>query len=719
MRYQKLLSPLQVGNVILKNRLGYPNASPHFLQGPETYPAEPYRAFTANLAKNGAGFIVVAEWANYPQQRQGPMDMDGTHMQAFDMTDPAVHNYVSQMCEEVHFYGSKLILNTEINFPEGYSLHGGRVGGPGMMAGKSKGKKSEGPGPGPGMMPPPDMMSEMDMMFPMGDMPDMDMMPMMPMGAETAPVPLEMIPKVISDFVSKIRRYKNLGFDGINFRCDKILLPSEKERQDAYGGSVENRTRLLHEICAEIKRQLGKDFIIHGTLAWEQVNGYGGNFKAGTGYTEADTLEFMRLFEDVMDIAEIREHDGCASHPTGYNFIQGVHPTVDFCARAKAAGIKMLLQPLGGFQEPDEMERYLQEGKCDLFGAARAFMADPEYGKKLYEGRQEDITPCLKCNKCHGVKLPEPAPWTTVCSVNPLQGLGHKIHRMIEDSTTPKKVAVVGGGPAGMRCAIYAAERGHQVTLFEQSDKLGGQLFHTDYFPFKWPLKNFRDWLIYELGTHNVDVRLNTRPTPQMIKAGGYDALIAATGAVVNIPQNIAGIFDENGKLKDGIMTWADTCKEDAQLGKRVVIVGGSEVGIETAMYLAGKGHDVTVLTRQNSVAHNASGLHYITSALVIVGEDGIARESAAWKAYPNLHPVVKATTTRVDGTTVYYTDRNGVEQKVEADSVVLCGGMCPQTAQAMEYAGLTDVFHAIGDCNGAGNLEVCNREAFARAMLL
>ena len=130
MRYQKLLSPIMVGGQIIKNRLTYPNASPHFLQGPETYPAEGYRAFAANLAKNGAAIVNFAEWAEYPQQRHGPMDMDMTHMQAFDMTDPAVHNYVSQMCEEVHFYGSKIILTTNMVYPDGFSLYGGRGMGP-------------------------------------------------------------------------------------------------------------------------------------------------------------------------------------------------------------------------------------------------------------------------------------------------------------------------------------------------------------------------------------------------------------------------------------------------------------------------------------------------------------------------------------------------------------------------------------------------------------
>ncbi len=669
MRYEKLLSPLRVGNVILKNRLGYPNASPHFLQGPETYPAEPYRAFTANLAKNGAALITVADWANYPAQRHGPVDMDATHMQVFDMTDPAVHNYISQMCEEVHFYGSKIILNKMLSFPDGYTLHGG---------------KAHGPGPQP----------------------------------DTQPIPAGRIPEVVQSFVDTVRRYRNLGFDGLNYRCDMILCPAEQERQDQYGGSVENRTRILHEIFAAIKRQLGAGFLITGTLAWEQTNGYGGPHKAGSGYTEADAMEFCRLFEDVIDILEVREHDGCASHPTGYNFRQGVHPTVEFCARAKAAGIQMLMQPLGGFQEPDEMERYLQEGKCDLFGVGRAFIADPEYGKKLYEGRGEDITPCLKCNKCHGVILPQPAPWTSVCSVNPLQGLGHKLHRMIDSAAVPKKVAVIGGGPAGMRAAIYAAQRGHTVTLFEQTGKLGGQLFHSDYFPFKWPIRNFKDWLIRQLGVYQIDVRLHTRPTADEIRAGGYDAVLAATGAVVNIP-DIPGIRSETGELNPGVMTWAGACGRAGELGHRVTVIGGSEVGIETAMYLAGLGHEVTVLTRQSRVAHNASGLHYITQAVVLIGEDGIARESAAWEAYPNLHPVTNAATSRVVGTTVCYVDQSGTEQHVEGDSVVLCGGMTPQIDAAMAYAGLTDIFYAIGDCNGAGNLEVCNREAFSRAMLI
>lgn len=156
---------------------------------------------------------------------------------------------------------------------------------------------------------------------------------------------------------------------------------------------------------------------------------------------------------------------------------------------------------------------------------------------------------------------------TSVCSVNPLMGLGHKIHRLVEQSAEPKKVAVIGGGPAGMRAAIYAAQRGHDVTLYEKSGQLGGQLFHGDYFPFKWPIKNFKNWLIYELGKSGAKVVMNTEPTRQMIVAGGYDVVLAATGAKVNIP-NIPGLKDENGKLKPEYMSLPGYLRQRAGAGQ-------------------------------------------------------------------------------------------------------------------------------------------------------
>ena len=667
--YPHLLAPIQVGRHILKNRLIYPNASPHFLQGPESFPAEGYRAFHADIARNGAAIVTVAEWDNYGKQRQFPADMDMSHMQAFDLTDPAVHNYLSHLAQEVHFYGSKLFVSLLVPFPAGYSLNGGMVFGPG--------------------------------------------------GGESEMLPLHRMGEVVSAVVDKAVFYHSLGFDGMSIRCDGDLNPSADPRPDEYGGNVENRTRLIRECFAAVKERLGDRFLIEAVIAWEQPHGYGGRSRTNSGYSAEDAMEFVRLVEGTVDLLQIRENSGATSHPTGYNFVRGVHPALDFSARIKEAGISILTEPIGGFQEPEEMESAIAAGKCDFFGAARAFMADPAYGEKLYAGKSREITPCLKCNKCHGTLLPEHEPWISVCSVNPTMGLESRLPRLLSHRSpvTPQKIAVIGGGPAGMRAALFAAQEGHQVTLYEQKDHLGGQAIHGDFFSFKWPIGAYKNWLIGQLEQYGVEIKLNTRPTPDELSDVGYDVIIAATGARPVVPTSIQGLRDTDGALKSNVRTCMDVLGHEAELGHKVIICGGSEVGVETAMYLCEHGHEVTVLTRQNELAHDASKLHYITSSWIRHDPDGFSMEAPAWEQYENLQGIVNATTVSVEGNVVTYRDANGTLHVLAGDSVVICGGMRPCMEDAMEYAKQAPRFFAVGDCNGAGNLQRCNAEAFACVM--
>ena len=520
---------------------------------------------------------------------------------------------------------------------------------------------------------------------------------------------------MIDDFVKKMRLYRNLGYDGMTMRCDMHILPQSGNRNDEYSNdTLEDRSRFIRQIYAAVKAEFGADFLAEAEIAWEQPWGYGPN--SFGSITSDEVLQFCTWIDSDVDIFQIREHDGTRSHPTGFNFKQGEHPALEFAARMRAAGITALLEPIGGFQEPDEMEQYLREGRCDLFGAARAFIADPEYGRKIQEGRGEDIVPCLKCNKCHGTMLEKPDPWIAFCSVNPIHGLEHELHRLVRP-TTPKRVAVIGGGCAGMRAAIVAAQRGHAVTLFEQSDRLGGQLLHADYFDFKWPLKNYKDWLIRQLGKEGVQVVMNCAPTPDQIEAGGYDAVLAATGAVPVLPRSIQGVYAPEGRAL------YQTCDEiwgrEQELGKHVVIIGGSETGIETAIYLLRAGHEVTVLTRQEQVAHDASKLHYITMSFIKCEPDGSHREAAEWERYEQFHAVTRATTKSVSGHIVTYMDQTGTERQIEADSILICGGHRAQKESALAYAGCAPCFYAIGDCIGAGNVQACNRQAFARASIL
>ena len=667
--FSHLLAPVRIGNHVVKNRMMFPNASPHCLQGPETYPAKGVRAFHAGLARNGAGIVTIAEWNN-PEQRMGPISLDHTHFQSWDLRDPSVHNYLSMLAEEVHFCGGKLLVCLQPVWPEGYSLYGRPPFGP----------------------PRPGKTYQM--------------------------APREVIDQAVSAFVEKARMYKGLGYDGFSMRCDmEILKKPGVVRDDEYSpDTMESRSLFVRQLYAAVKQALGDDFIAEATIAWEQPWGYG-DMEPGSGVSAEEVMTFCRLIDRDVDIFQVREHDGVRSHPIGFNFTPGDHPAADACKRMKQEGITALLAPIGGFQEPEEMEQLLKDGVCDMFAMARAFIADPEYGAKLREGRSGDIIPCLKCNKCHGEVLNRPKPWISACSVNPVFGLEHDMDWLTAHRSTGKKVAVIGGGPAGMRAAIEAARLGHRVTLYEQSGRLGGQLLHADYFDFKWPVKNFKEWLIRQLGVWKVEVVLNCRPTRDQIAAGGYDAVLAATGAEAQLPASVTGVRAQDGTPL--YPTCDDIWGKEGQLGHHVIIVGGSETCMETAIYLLRAGHRVTVLTRQSEIAHDASKLHYITWSFVYHNPDGTHRHGAEWERYDLFTGITRAVTTAVSGNTVTYVDENGGTRTVTGDSVVLYGGRRRRTQEALDYAGAADWFDLLGDCTGAGNLQVCNRQAFAAAASL
>ena len=665
-KYKNLLSPLRLPgtNVVLKNRMLSPNASPHFLQGPEYFPAEPYIAYVVGLAKNGAAVVTVADWADYECRVQDKTS-DMARTQRWDMQDTAVQNYFCQMVEEVHLYGSKILLATTIDLPMGFSMNGE----PMML---------------PGMPP-----------------------------IKPQVLPRERIPEVVDSFVEKVRLYKTMGYDGVTLRVDMHLCPGNTDRDDDYGGSVEGRTRLVMDCYRKCKEVFGRDFIIEAQIAGEQPKGYTGNSRKG--YSLEDAIEFAKIAEGTVDILQIREKDMTKSHPTGYTHAKDEHDVVSYSEAIKAAGCRIITEPIGGFQDPEYMEKALAEGKCDMFGMARAFFADYDFFKKLKAGAGEDIVPCIQCNKCHGTILDPPEPWVSVCSVNPLFGLQSKTYRVLGEETEPKRVAVIGGGPAGMRFAITAAERGHQVVLFEKTDYLGGQLKHAESYSFKWPLREFKDWEVRTMQKLGVEVRMNTEATPDMIRAEGFDVVAAATGAVAALPASIKGLRDETGKAL--YPTCVDIFGKEAELGHHVVIVGGSEVGIETAMYLCENGHEVTMLTRHKEIGHNCSKLHYITMAWIKPHPDGTGHMAPAWEIYDDtLHGITEATTTAVSGSTVTYL-QDGVEHTVTGDSVVICGGMTPCVDEAMAFAGAAESFFILGDCNGAGNLQKCNREAWAKGL--
>ncbi len=672
--YKNLMSPVKAGGHILKNRLVASDSLPNKIQGPESFPAEGFRALISQTAKSAA-VVTLAEWNNKMARKM----RIANNQPVFDYDDPSVWNYMSMLADEVHFQGSKIIMCMRHQFPEGFSQHGGPAFGPIMFLLK------------PGEKPP---MSEI--------------------------LPADRMHEVVDDFVARVGQYLSFGYDGFTMRCDMAINKVMSMRQDQYASdTIENRTRLIVETYKAVKEAYGDRCLCEAIVAWEQPYGYGNMSNDGkSGTSEEEVLQFLELLDPYVDIIQIREHDGCRSHPNGYNFTPGDHPAVEACGRFKAAGIKALLEPIGGFQDPEEMERILETGKCDLFGAARAFFADYDYADKLYEGRGEDITPCILCNKCHGTAAFCDDHQLSVCSVNPRHSIDYELPRLIKTATAPQRIAVIGGGAAGMRAAIEASQRGHSVTLYEKTDRLGGALLHSEAFAFKWPIKRYKDWMIAQLDKLGVEVRLNTQPTPEEIAACGYDAVLAATGTEPVLPRSIEGLTDASGKAL--YPTCKDVYMDDPALGHHVAIVGGGITGLETAIHLVQKGHKVTLLTRQKEVGHdNDIPMHNIKMCFITQGKDGKFYESSAWSIYDEdtLCFITEATTKSVKDNVVTYADTQGEAHTIQADSVVICGGSRKLDNEALSYAGTARKFYVIGDANGAGSIQKCTRQAFATVM--
>jgi thioredoxin reductase len=409
-----------------------------------------------------------------------------------------------------------------------------------------------------------------------------------------------------------------------------------------------------------------------------------------------DAVAMAKAFDGYVDILQVTIGAGMGSHPTNWNAIKDKPMTLSICQALRDAGVKKtLIAPNGGYHNPELNEKWIASGLLDMVVMSRAWNCDDEYGKKLYDGRGEDVKPCIMCNKCHGLSMN--GPWITVCSVNPRLGLDSTV-KTLGAPTYLKKVAVIGGGPAGMEAAITAAERGHKVTLYEKTDSLGGLLKHADYSKYKWTLKDYKDYLIRQVKKAGVEINLNTTATPEMIKGKNYDAVIAALGA----EPVISKMSSSDGK---NVFKGMDVYGREQELGKNVVFIGGGEWGVETAMYIAEKGHNVMVLSPEKELLR-LERVHYPEYII---------------HAYDNMKNFDYETETivkRIADGKVYYTDASGAEKSVQADSVVIWSGLKARTEEAVKFSSAAGkAFYAVGDCTTkGGNVQKSIRTAYFAA---
>lgn len=470
-------------------------------------------------------------------------------------------------------------------------------------------------------------------------------------------------------------RIKKAGFDIVeihgahSYLINQFLSPHTNKRTDAYGGDFKGRMRFAIEIIERVRAAVGESFPISFRMNGDDYFG-----STGIQLEEAQKQApyFVHAGADILNVSagsSILEATNWNIPPMRMG--RGVHLRL-------SAGIKRVVDVpvigVGRLNDPGFAEQALSEGKLDLVGMARALLADPELPKKAQEGKLEEIRKCIACNHCLDLDTSRFAACT--CAINP--ELGRERIFQLRKVNTPKKVLVIGGGPAGMTAAVYASKRGHQVTLYEKKDSLGGQLLLAVIPPHKEEMKEFLHWLTHQLSEQDVKVVCGKEITPDFVKSERPDVVIVATGA------SPASLPIEGINMKH-VCKFTDILRGDIVPEGHTVIVGGGQVGAETAEYLAENGGEVTLVEQMSVMCPDmgASARYAMIEALTSQG-------------------VTLLTGTRVKKITkheVLVEDMSGIHG-IQADCVVLAVGFSPERKMLEELMN-TDFYklRGIGDC--------------------
>jgi 2,4-dienoyl-CoA reductase-like NADH-dependent reductase (Old Yellow Enzyme family)/NADPH-dependent 2,4-dienoyl-CoA reductase/sulfur reductase-like enzyme len=694
--YQTLLSPGRIGKLELRNRLIVTAMGANF--GEEGgMSGDRILAYHEEQARGGVGLIISgACGVMFPIGQVQPWQIG--------ISEDAHVPGLKRVVDAVHRHGAKFAVQ----------LHqGGLVAGDDTKAGRPQWCPSV-----------PEPMK--------GDFIDGFLMPELQAFASSGMptykvLTTEDIEVVVAAYAAGARRAKEAGCDGVEihgghgYLLSSFLSPKTNKRTDEYGGSTENRSRFLVEVVRAVRAAVGPDFAVWVKIDSREVGKEGGI-----------TLEHAKVTAKLVEEAGADAITVSAYHDTGQGKLHSAsniphEPNWNLPAAAAIKEVVSIPIIASGRVEPEHADAEIRGGRFDFLAMGRKLLADPELPRKLAEGRPDQVRPCVYCYTCvSAIYTLE----STRCAVNPELGLEYTRVNAPKPARR-KRVAVVGGGPGGMEAARRLAADGHQVVLIEKSDRLGGTLrFASLAYAAN---ERLLDWLRAQVEASDVEVRLDTVATAELLQSLQPDDVVVATGALRNMPPIPGGelphVFsgDDMRKMmlgessaalqqKTSLLTRIATKAGAATgltanldfvrkathawmpLGKNVVIVGGELVGLELAEFLTERGRKVTVV---DEAPRFGAGLTLVRRLRLLaeLREHGLG-------LYPGAKDI------RIETGRVCFVDGGGSARSIDADHVIVAKGATGDSSQAEAFRAAGLRVHEVGDGTGVGYIEGAIRGA-------
>ena len=486
------------------------------------------------------------------------------------------------------------------------------------------------------------------------------------------------------------------GIDGVElhghegYLLDQFMTSIWNHRTDKYGGDLAGRFTFPFEILREIRKHAGRNFPVQYRFGLKHyIKGLRAGAIPGEEYVEAG-----RDVEEGLEVARMLEKEGFDAlhvdagcydswywaHPPGYHEYGCM---VDMAAEVKKV-VKIPVIAVGRLEIPELAERVVREGKADMIALGRGLLTDAHWVKKVAEGRTKHIRPCIGCHDgCMGRLTSGRA---TSCAVNP--ACGRERSYALTPAHEPKRVMIVGGGVAGMEAARVAALRGHRVMLYEKGERLGGHVAEASVIPFKTGEPRLLAWYEEELRALKIDLRMKTEVMPDLVRRENPQVILVATGSNPILPQ-VPGIDRKN------VISACDLLAGKGGTGKKIVVVGGGQVGCETALWLAQQGKKVTVVEMLDDVLTAGARIPHMNRVMLL---DLMKHHEVEVVTGSSLLEVTEK------GAVIVHKDFS--RDAVPANTIVLAAGLAPEQGL---YRALKDHFpercYIVGDARAARNI--------------